>query len=101
MNEPLGVLGTPNVGFFVLLVIGGVAGWIAGMVTGTRHWLFTNILIGVAGSWLGSQLADILRIVVRGSVGQFVAALMGSILIISIWQKFHPAERPPPANLQE
>ena len=84
MNEPLGVLGTPNVGFFVLLVIGGVAGWIAGMVTGTRHWLFTNILIGVAGSWLGSQLADILRIVVRGSAGQFVAALIGSILIISI-----------------
>jgi uncharacterized membrane protein YeaQ/YmgE (transglycosylase-associated protein family) len=97
MNEPLGVLGTPNVGFFVLLVIGGVAGSIAGMVTRTRHWLFTNILIGVAGSWIGSQLADILGIVVRGSVGHFVAALMGSIFIISIWQRLHP-EEPPPAN---
>jgi uncharacterized membrane protein YeaQ/YmgE (transglycosylase-associated protein family) len=97
MNEPLSILGTPNVGFFVLLVIGGVAGSIAGMVTGTRHWLFTNILIGVAGSWIGSQLADIFGIVVRGSVGHLGAALMGSILIISIWQRLHPAEKPPAA----
>jgi uncharacterized membrane protein YeaQ/YmgE (transglycosylase-associated protein family) len=93
--SPVAVLGTPNVGFFILLVIGGVAGWIAGMVTGTRHWLFTNFLIGVAGSWIGSQLADILGIVVRGSVGHLGAALMGSILIISIWQRLHPAEKHP------
>ncbi len=33
MNQPLGILGTPDVGFFALLVIGGLAGWIAGMVT--------------------------------------------------------------------
>ena len=29
MNEPLGVLGTPNVGFLALIIIGGLAGWIA------------------------------------------------------------------------
>jgi uncharacterized membrane protein YeaQ/YmgE (transglycosylase-associated protein family) len=94
MNEPLGVLGTPNVGFLALLIIGGLAGWIAGMVMGARHWLLTNILIGVAGSWIGSQLADLLGVVVRGSIGHFIAAMVGSILIISIWQRLHPAARP-------
>lgn len=93
MNEPLGVLGTPNMGFVALIVIGGLAGWIAGMIAGTRHWLFTNILIGIAGSWLGSQLADLLDIVVRGSIGHFIAALVGSIIIISVWQRLHPAAR--------
>jgi uncharacterized membrane protein YeaQ/YmgE (transglycosylase-associated protein family) len=91
MNEPLGVLGTPNMGFFALIIIGGLAGWIASMVTGARHWLLTNILIGIAGSWIGSQLADLFGVVVRGSLGHFVAALVGSILIIAIWQKLHPA----------
>lgn len=95
MNEPLGVLGTPNVGFLALVVIGGLAGWIAGMVVGTRHWLFTNILIGIAGSWLGSQIADLLGIVVRGSVSHFIAALVGSILIITIWQRLYPEVRQP------
>lgn len=93
MNEPLGVLGTPNIGFLALIVIGGLAGWIAGMIVGTRRWLFTNILIGIAGSWLGSQIADLLGIAVRGSVGHFVAALVGSILIISIWQRLYPEVR--------
>ncbi|MBI1866820.1 MAG: GlsB/YeaQ/YmgE family stress response membrane protein [Methylocystis sp.] len=90
MNEPLGVLGTPHLGFLALVIIGGLAGWIAGKITGERHWLFTNILIGVAGSWLGSQLADVLGIAVRGSLGHFVAALAGSILIIFGWQRLHP-----------
>jgi uncharacterized membrane protein YeaQ/YmgE (transglycosylase-associated protein family) len=93
MDQPLGILGTPDVGFFALLVIGGLAGWIAGMVTGARHWLLTNVLVGVAGSWIGSQLADLLGIVVRGSLGHFIAALVGSILIITVWQRFNPEGR--------
>ena len=93
MNEPLGVLGTPNVGFLALIIIGGLAGWIAGMVTGARHWLFTNILIGIAGSWIGSQLADLLGIVISGSIGHFIAALVGAILILTIWQRLHPGDR--------
>jgi hypothetical protein len=35
MNH-LGVMGTPGVGFFSLIIIGGFAGWIAGMITGHR-----------------------------------------------------------------
>jgi uncharacterized membrane protein YeaQ/YmgE (transglycosylase-associated protein family) len=93
MNQPLGILGTPDVGFLALLVIGGLAGWIASMVTGVRHWVLTNILVGVAGSWIGSQLADLLGVVVQGSLGHFIAALVGSILIITLWQRLHPNAR--------
>jgi uncharacterized membrane protein YeaQ/YmgE (transglycosylase-associated protein family) len=93
IEEPLGVLGTPNIGFLALIIIGGLAGWIASMVTGARHWLLTNILIGVAGSWIGSQLADLLGVAVQGSTAHFIAALVGSILIIAIWERLHPASR--------
>lgn len=93
LNEPLGVLGTPNIGFLALIIIGGLAGWIASMVKGVRNWLLTNILVGIAGSWLGSQLADLLGIVVQGSLGHFFAALVGSILILSIWQRFQRGPR--------
>jgi uncharacterized membrane protein YeaQ/YmgE (transglycosylase-associated protein family) len=93
MNEPLGVLGTPDIGFLALIIIGGLAGWVASMVTGARHWLLTNILIGIAGSWIGSQLADLFGVAVQGSLAHFVAALVGSTLIISIWQRLHPPSR--------
>ncbi|HXW19682.1 MAG TPA: GlsB/YeaQ/YmgE family stress response membrane protein [Roseiarcus sp.] len=89
MDQPLGVLGTPGAGFFSLIVIGGLAGWIGGMITGNRHGIFTNILVGIVGSWLGSQLADLAQIAVVGSLRHFVAALIGSIIVLIIWQAIH------------
>ena len=82
MHEPLAVMGTPGVGFFSLIIIGGLAGWIAGMIIGVRHGIFTNILIGIAGSWIGSELADLAHIAVRDSIGHFVAALVGSVALL-------------------
>jgi len=95
MNEPLGVLGTPHVGFFALIIIGGFAGWIAGMIMDNRHGIFTNILVGIAGSWIGSRLAEIANVAVYGSIDHFLAALVGSCIILFIWQRIHP--RPPVA----
>ena len=95
MDKPLGVLGTPGVGFAALVIIGGFAGWIAGMITGSRHWLFTNILIGICGSWLGSKLADVTGYAVEGRLDHFVAALVGSVIILLIWQVLHPRARAP------
>ncbi len=96
MDQPLAVMGTPGLGFFSLIIIGGFAGWIAGMLMGSRHGIFTNILIGIAGSYVGSELADMTHHVVRNSMGHFIAALIGSVIIIFIWQKLRPAA--PPAN---
>jgi uncharacterized membrane protein YeaQ/YmgE (transglycosylase-associated protein family) len=96
MNEPLGILGTPHVGFFSLIIIGGFAGWIAGMIVGSRHWIFTNILIGVVGSWLGSTLADMAGVAVSGSMMHFLAALVGSCIVLVLWQMAHPNRAVPP-----
>ena len=101
MNTPLGIMGTPGVGFFGLIIIGGLAGWIAGMLIGSRHWIFTNILIGIAGSWLGSQLADVAGVAVRGSIAHFVAALVGSCVILYLWQMTHPNYAIPPRGSDE
>ncbi|MCG4962460.1 GlsB/YeaQ/YmgE family stress response membrane protein, partial [Odoribacter splanchnicus] len=84
-DQPLGLLGTPGIGFAALILIGGMAGWIAGMITGSRHWLFTNILIGICGSWIGSKLADVTGVAVEGHLDHFVAALVGSVIILLIW----------------
>lgn len=89
MNAPL----TPDIGFFTLLIVSGLAGWIVASVREERHWLMTNALVGVAGSWFASQLASLLGIVVRGSLGHFTAALIGAVLIFAIW-KFRDGGRP-------
>lgn len=86
MDQPVALLGTPNIHFFSLIIIGGLAGWIAGMILGWRHGLFTNIIVGVAGSWIGSELASMADFAVFGSLKQFVAALVGSIILLVAWR---------------
>jgi len=95
MDQPLAVMGTPGLSLVGLIFIGGLAGWIAGMILGIRHGLLTNILIGIAGSYIGSEIADTLNVVVRNSMGHFLAALIGSVIVIFIWQKIRENPRDP------
>jgi uncharacterized membrane protein YeaQ/YmgE (transglycosylase-associated protein family) len=86
MNEPVTLLGTPDIHFVSLIIIGGLAGWIAGKIIGWRHGLFTNILVGIVGSWIGSEIASMAGFAIYGSVRQFLAALIGSIVVLVVWQ---------------
>ena len=96
MDQPLAFIGSSQpMGFFALIIIGGLAGWIAGMILGSRHWIFTNILIGVAGSYVGSELAQMASFGLRNSLDHFLAALVGSIIVLWIWRALHPAGVPP------
>jgi len=93
MNQPVAFLGTPHMGFFSLLIIGGLAGWIASMATKSNHGVFTNILIGICGSFLGVNVVEALGYVVQGTLGHLVAAAVGSVVIIIAWRLLHPAQR--------
>ena len=86
MHDQLGIMGTPGVGLFGLIIIGGLAGWIGGKVVGFRHGILTNILVGICGSALGFKIADLVEVDVVGRIGHFVAALAGSIVILFVWQ---------------
>ena len=87
MHAPLGIMADANhMGFFSTVILGGLAGWIAGMITGMRHGILTNILVGVAGSWVASELAQIANLVVHGTIGHLVAAVGGAILITLVWR---------------
>jgi uncharacterized membrane protein YeaQ/YmgE (transglycosylase-associated protein family) len=86
MNDVYPMLGTPHIHFLSLIIIGGLAGWIAGMILRSRHGLFTNILVGIVGSWIGSEIASLFHFAVYGSIKQFLVALGGSILVLVIWR---------------
>ena len=86
MDQPVTLLGTPNIHFVSLIVIGGLAGWIGGMIVGWRHGLLTNIIVGIAGSWIGSELASMANFAIYGSLKQFLAALVGSIILLIVWR---------------
>jgi uncharacterized membrane protein YeaQ/YmgE (transglycosylase-associated protein family) len=97
MNQPLGVLGTPGVGFFMLLIIGALAGWIAEKVTKSDHGIFTNIVVGIAGSFVGSSLAEAAGVAVRGFTGHLIAAAIGAVIVLYVWRMIRGRQNPPNA----
>ncbi|MDA7946658.1 MAG: GlsB/YeaQ/YmgE family stress response membrane protein [Hyphomicrobiaceae bacterium] len=85
--EPQGLMAMPGVGFFGMLVIGILAGYIAEKVTASDHGLFTNLIVGIAGSFVGGTLANVLDIHVYGFLGSLVTASIGAIILLFVWRR--------------
>jgi uncharacterized membrane protein YeaQ/YmgE (transglycosylase-associated protein family) len=84
--DQFAALGQPGVGFFTMLLIGLLAGWIAEKVTASDHGLLTNLLVGIAGAFVGGKLAEVLEIPVFGFFRTFVAAAVGATLLLWVWR---------------
>lgn len=100
MDNGFGILGMPGVGFFGMLIIGALAGWIAERVMNRDHGLLTNILVGIAGSFVAGALAGLLGISFYGFLGNLVVATIGAILILWVFGRAEArkSNTPPPAG---
>ena len=85
MEQSVGIMGMPGVGFFGMLVIGFLAGYVAEKDMNRNHGLFTNILVGIAGSFIGGTLAGVLGINYQGFLGNLVVAVAGAVLLLWIF----------------
>jgi uncharacterized membrane protein YeaQ/YmgE (transglycosylase-associated protein family) len=67
------------------LVIGAVAGWLAGMIMrGGGLGLLGNIVVGIIGAFIGGWLFGVLGIAAGGIVGSVIMALVGAIVLLAL-----------------
>jgi uncharacterized membrane protein YeaQ/YmgE (transglycosylase-associated protein family) len=68
----------------VLIVIGILAGWLAGkIVKGRGFGLLGDLIVGVIGAFLGSWLFGLLHFSPgSGLLGMFITALAGAIVLV-------------------
>ena len=75
-------------GIFWTLVIGGAAGWLAGKIMkGDGYGFITNILLGIAGGWVGGMAFNLLGLDSDGKIGSLVTALVGAVILVWIGNK--------------
>ena len=86
MDNAQTLFAMPGVGFIGMLVIGIIAGYIAEKATASDHGLLTNLLVGIAGSFVGGNLASLLKVEFYGWLGNLIVASIGAILILWIWR---------------
>ena len=87
MGNQMGVMTMPGVGFLGLLFIGILAGWLAERAMNRHHGLLTNVIVGIAGSFVGGALASVLNINFYGFLGNLVVATAGAIVILWFFGK--------------
>jgi uncharacterized membrane protein YeaQ/YmgE (transglycosylase-associated protein family) len=73
-------------GIIILLIVGAVAGWLAGLVVkGIGFGLVGNIVVGIVGAAIASWLFPYLGIRLGGGiVGAIIAAAIGAIILLVI-----------------
>lgn len=70
----------------IFLVIGGVAGWLAGLIIkGGGLGLVGNLIVGVLGALLGGWLFNLLKISIGGEwLGPIVTATAGAVVLLFV-----------------
>jgi uncharacterized membrane protein YeaQ/YmgE (transglycosylase-associated protein family) len=66
------------------LFIGGVIGWLAGLITRGRGFgIIGDIVVGIIGAMLGGWMARVLGLLYTGSsLGAFLSALAGAVVLV-------------------
>ncbi len=65
------------------LIVGGVAGWLAGQfMKGSGYGLLINIILGLIGGFVGDLVFGLVGLDATNIVGRIVCATVGAVLVI-------------------
>ncbi|KIN65893.1 Transglycosylase-associated protein [Sulfitobacter noctilucae] len=78
-----------GLGWFAALIVGGLAGWLAGKFMDRRHGLLLNIFMGIVGAMLfNAVLVFIFGSTLGGWVGQLFVGFVGACVLIASIRAF-------------
>ena len=74
-----------GIGWVAAVIIGGVAGWLAEIVTRSNMGIFVNIILGVIGAGIATWLFGLMGIRIQGGwLGYLISGFVGaSVLIVA------------------
>ena len=82
----------PNLGWLWFIIIGILAGFIAGkLMRGGGFGILVNLIVGIIGAVLGGKIFDLLEISAGGIIGSLVTATVGAIVLLWIVSLFRRA----------
>jgi len=74
-----------GVGWLSAIIIGGLAGWLAGKLMDIRFGIFMNIIIGIVGAVLANAIFNAANIhVASGWLGYLVQGFVGSCILLFV-----------------
>ncbi|WP_213304613.1 GlsB/YeaQ/YmgE family stress response membrane protein [Paraburkholderia sacchari] len=80
-------------GIIAWIIIGAIAGWLAGLlVKGGGFGLIVDIIVGIVGAFIGGWLAGLLGIHIGGGmISSIITAIVGAVILLFIIRLFRRA----------
>ena len=78
----------PTVGWLAVIVIGGIAGWLAGWFVKTDMGPLVNVVLGMTGAFAANAILDILGISLGPWIGYPIAGVVGACFLIAVARQF-------------
>ena len=76
------------------LIVGAIAGWLAGIIMKSKGSLIRNIILGIAGALLGGFIVRLLGGDLDGfSIFGFLVAIAGACLVIFLFRLFFSGKK--------
>ncbi len=74
---------------FWFLIIGLVAGWLAGMISrGGGFGLWGDLATGVVGSFIGGYVFNMMGISTYGIIGSIISSTVGAVILLWVIRMF-------------
>ena len=72
-----------GIGWLAAIIIGGIAGWLAEMITRSNMGIFTNIILGIIGAALATWLFGLMGVRMQGGwIGYLISGFIGACVLI-------------------
>ncbi|ACE83935.1 transglycosylase associated gene [Cellvibrio japonicus Ueda107] len=80
-----GVITMTVTGLLIFLVVGAVAGWLAGtLIKGGGFGLVGNIVVGIIGAFIGGVIFSLVGLAAIGILGQIISATLGAVVLLAL-----------------
>jgi uncharacterized membrane protein YeaQ/YmgE (transglycosylase-associated protein family) len=67
------------------LVIGILAGWLAGLIMkGGGYGILGDLILGIVGAYLGSWILDVLGLSTYGIIGYLIMSVLGAVVLVAL-----------------
>ena len=66
------------------LVIGILAGWLAGVIMkGGGYGILGDLILGIVGAYIGAWILDILGLSTYGLIGYLIMSILGAVVLVA------------------
>jgi uncharacterized membrane protein YeaQ/YmgE (transglycosylase-associated protein family) len=81
-----------SIGWIAAIIIGGIAGWLAELITRSNMGILTNIVLGIIGAGIATWLFGLMGVQMQaGWLGYLFSGFIGACALILVTRLISPS----------